>query len=68
MSMATNFGRVRIYNDDLSSESHQKYFSCYITVTARPIATKLVEVVTYYKKLQPVKPDNPLNTWSHWVM
>ena len=43
------------------------YFSCCITTTTRPMATKRGKVVTYYKKLQPVKSHNLLNTWSHEV-
>ena len=43
MSMATNFSRVGIYNDEFPSKNHQKYFSCCITTTTKPIATKLVD-------------------------
>ena len=74
MSMATNFGRVGIYNDEFPSKNHQKYFSCCITTTAKPIATKLVGdlplnlLETYYKKPQPVKSHSPLNMWSCGVM
>ena len=42
-------------------------FSCSITTTTRPMATKLGKVVTYYKKLQPNKSQNLLNTWSREV-
>ena len=58
MSMVINFGRVGICNEEFTSfdhvvlQSHIKYFSCCITTTTRPIATKLDIVVTYYKKLQ----------------
>ena len=73
--MATNFCRVRIYNEEESPphkairsfnhvvlKGHVNYFSCWITTTTRPIATKLGKVVIYNKKLQPVKSHNPLNT------
>ena len=74
MPMTTNFSRVGIYNnytfsikspDPLitwSCKVTKKYFSCYITTTTRPIATKLCYVVTYYKKLQPNKTHNSLKT------
>ena len=69
--MAISFGNVGIYNEEFSSikspdplQGHIKYFGCCITTTTRPMATKLGKVVTYYKKLQPIKSDNPLNTWS----
>ena len=41
-------------------QGHIKYFSCCITATTRPIATKLGKVVIYCNKLHKV-----LNTWSH---
>ena len=31
------------------------------------MATKLNEVVTYYKKIQPINSHNPLNKWSREV-
>ena len=45
-------------------QGHVNYFSCCITTTTRPMATKLGKVVTYYKKLDPIKSHSPLNTWS----
>ena len=73
--MATNFGRVRIYNEEefpphkairsfnhVVLKGHVNYFSCWITTTTRPIATKFGRVVIYNKTLQPVKSHNPLNT------
>ena len=64
--MASNFGRVVIYNegslykvtrsfDHVVLQIHVKYFSCCITTTTKPMAMKLCKVVTYYKKLQPSK-------------
>ena len=44
-----------------------KYFNSFIITTTRIMATKLGKIVTYYKELQPIKPHNPLNTWSHEV-
>ena len=41
-----------------------KYYSSSIDTTATPRATKLGKVVTYYKKLQPIKSHNLMNTWS----
>ena len=43
-------------------QGHVNYFSCCITTTTRPMATKLGKVVTYYKKLNPIKSHSPLNT------
>ena len=44
-----------------------KYFSCCIATSTKPMATKGSKVVTYYKKFQPIKSHNPLNTWSREV-
>ena len=70
--MAINFYRVGIYTlrasfDHVVLQGHVNYFSCCITTTTRPMATKLRKVVTYYKKLQIIKSHNLLNTWSHEV-
>ena len=54
MSMATNFGRVGIYNKEFPSIK-----SPYPLIT-RHTATKLCTVMTYYKKLQPIKSHKPL--------
>ena len=43
-------------------QGHVKHFSCCITTTTRPMATKLGKVVTCYKKLQSIKLHKPLNT------
>ena len=78
MSMAINLGRVRIYNEEFLSiksqsfdhvvlQGHVNYFSCCITTITRTMGTKLGKVVTYCKKLQPVKSHNSLNTWSREV-
>ena len=50
--------------DPLITQGHVNYFSCYVITTARPVATKFGKFVTYYKKTQPVKSHNLLNTWS----
>ena len=80
MSMAISFGRVEWgvpFNkvtksfDHVVLQGHIKCFSCCITTTTtttpRPMVTKLGKVVTYYKKLQPIKSHKPLNAWSHMV-
>ena len=68
--MAINFGRVGMCIEKFPSikspdllQGHVNYFSCCITTTTRPMATKLGNV-TYYKKAQLIKSQNPLNTWS----
>ena len=53
--------------DHVALQGHVNYFSCCITTTTRPMDTEFVKVVTYYKKIQPIKSRNPLNTWSHVV-
>ena len=50
MSATISFGRVRIYNQ-VVLQGNVKCFSCYNT-----------KVVTYNKKLQPIKSHKPLNT------
>ena len=59
MSIAINFGEVAI-NNELSSikspdpvifQSNVNYFSYCITTTTMPMATKLGNVVTYYKNI-----------------
>ena len=52
MFVAISFGRVW-------------YTMRTFTTTARPMATKCGNLVTYYKKMQPIKYHNPLNTRSH---
>ena len=70
MSMVIGLGRLGIYNqkfpsikspDPLITRSCKvtKYCICCITNTTRPMATKRGKVVTYYKKLQPIKSHNP---------
>ena len=58
MSMAINFGRVGIYNEEFpstkSSEPLITWF-CFIITTIRRTVSKLGKVVTYYKKIQPIK-------------
>ena len=53
--------------DHVVLQGHINYFSCCITNTTRPMATKLGKVVTYGKKLQPIKSHNPVNTGSREV-
>ena len=36
-------------------QGHANYFSCCVTTTTKPMATRHGKVVTYYKKLQPIK-------------
>ena len=80
MSMAFNFGKVGVHSeikdhaikvtkpfDHLVLQGHVKYVSCSITITTRPMFTKLGKVVTYYNKLQLTKSHNPLNMWSREV-
>ena len=43
-------------------KGHVKYFSYYVTITAKPMSTKLKKVVTYYKNLPLIKSQNHLNT------
>ena len=80
MSMAINFNNVGIYNEKFpsissqdplitwSQKSHIKYFSCCITTTTSPMATKLRKRATYDKKLQPIRSHKPLNPWSREVI
>ena len=78
MSMAINFGRVRIYNKEFPAikffirvfdyvvlQGQTNYFSCCITTNTRPVATKLSKAVTSIEKLQPIKSQNPLDTSTH---
>ena len=73
MSIAINFGRVGIYNEEFPSVKSRglarwrKPFWLLHHHCDKAIATKLGEVVTYYKKLQPIKSHNPLNTCSREV-
>ena len=73
MSIAINFGRVGIYNEEFPSiklrglARWRKLFWLLHHHCDKAIATKLGEVVTYYKKLQPIKSHNPLNTCSREV-
>ena len=71
MSIVINFGRVGVpfhkatrSFDRVVLQGHVKYVSCCITTTTR---SKLGKVVTYNKKLQPIKSRNPLSTQSFKV-
>ena len=61
------FYKVTRSFDHMVLEGHIKYFRCCIVTTTRPMATKCGKVVTYYKKLQPIKSHNPLNMWPSKV-
>ena len=70
--MAINFGWVGIYNVEFPSIKVTRSFDrmvlqSHVRHTKRPKATKLGKVVTYYKKPQPIKSRNPLNTQSREV-
>ena len=67
-TMSGCFHKVTRFFDRVVLQGQVKYFSCCITTTTGSIATKLGKVVTYYKKLQPVKSRNPLRTWSRKVI
>ena len=58
--MATKLGGLNL-------QVYVKYISFCIITTTRPQATKLDNVMTYYKKRQPIKPHNPLNMCSREV-
>ena len=66
--------RYEPFHEDTRSFYHMvlqgdiKYFSCCITITTMPMATKFGKVVTYYKKIEPIKSYNPLNMWSREVV
>ena len=64
MQCGVSFYKVTRSSDHVVLQGHVNYFSCCITNTTRPMATKLGKVVTYYKTLQLIKSHNPLNTWS----
>ena len=59
-----SFHKVTRLLDHVLLQVHLEYWYCYISTTARPIATKLGKVVTYYESFSPIKPHKPLNTWS----
>ena len=61
------FHKVTRSFDNVVLQGHMKYFDFCIITTARPMVTKLDKVVTYFKKLQPIKSHNQLNTWSRDV-
>ena len=50
--------------DHLISRDHVTNEKYYITTTTVPKATKLGCMVTYFKRLPPIKLLNPLVTWS----
>ena len=66
-----------VYNEELPSIMSEyslimrsckvsgKIRSCFISITTRPMATKLGKVVTYYKGLALIVSQNLLNTWSY---
>ena len=72
ISIATNFSRVGISNEEFLSikSPHdmvlQNYVECYsycLTTTTRTMANKLGKILKYYKMLQSIKSHNPSNTW-----
>ena len=50
--------------DPLITQVRSIYFIYCIITTTKPMATKFGKIVTYYKRIQPIKSYNPLNTSS----
>ena len=55
-----SFHKVTRSFDHVVLQDHVKYFNCCISTTIRLMTTKLGKVVTYYKKLLPIKSQNTL--------
>ena len=73
MFIATELGRVEVYNEELPFKSQgssitwsckvRKNYICYISATTHSMATKPGKKVTYCDLLPTIKSHYPLNTW-----